>query len=59
MSTEAIPHITRTLGVEHKIALIIEETLGIRCEVVKDIEIIIIEEMATEVEMTTGIGVGH
>ena len=38
MSTGFIPHTTRTLGVEQEIALIIEETMGITHEIIKDIE---------------------
>ena len=55
MSIEVIPHTTRTLGVEQEIALIIEETMGITHEVIKDIEtIIIIDETIIEVEVTKG-----
>ena len=57
---EVISSTTRTLGVEQEIALIIEETMDITCEVIKGIEtIIIIEETVIEVEITTGTGVGH
>ena len=60
MSIEVIPHTMRTLGVEQEIALIIEETTGITCKVIKDIEtIIIIEETVIEVKIMTGTGVGH
>ena len=60
MSTGVIPHIARTLGVEQEIALIIEKTMGITSEVIKDIEtIIIIEETVIEVKIMTGTGVGH
>ena len=60
MSTGVVPYITRTLEVEQEIALIIEESMGITGEVIKDIETIIItEEMAIEVEIMTGMGVGH
>ena len=60
MSTGVIPYITRILGVEQMIALIIEETMGTTCEVIKDIEtIIIIEETVIEVTIITGTGVGH
>ena len=60
MSIEVVPHTTSTLGVEQEIALIIEETMGITRDVIKDIEtIIIIEETVIEVEIMTGTGVGH
>ena len=60
MSIVVVPHITRTSGAEQEIALIIEETMGITCEVIKDIEtIIIIEKMVIEVEIMTGTEVGH
>ena len=60
MSIEVVPCTTRTLGVEQEIALIMEETMGITCKVIKDIEtIIIIEEMVIEVKTVTGTGVGH
>ena len=60
MSTGVIPCITRTLGVEQEIALIIEETMGTTHEVIKDIgTIIIIEEMVIEVDIMTGTGIGH
>ena len=60
MSTGVVPCITRTLGVEQEIALIIEETMSITWDVIKDIEtIIIIEEMVIEIKIMTGTGVGH
>ena len=61
MPTGVILHTTRILGAEQEIALMIEETMGITCEVSKDIEIIIIitEEMVIEVEIMTGTEVGH
>ena len=61
MPTGVVLHTTRILGAEQEIALIIEETTGITCEVIKDIEIIIIitEEMVIEVKIMTGTEVGH
>ena len=61
MPTGVILCITRVLGVEQKIALIIDETMGIACKVIKDIEIIIIisEKIVIEVKIMTGTGVGH
>ena len=60
MFTEVVPCTTRTLGVEQEIASIIEETMGITCKVIQEIEtIIIIEETVIEVEIMTGTGVGH
>ena len=61
MPTGVILCTARILGAEQEIALLIEETTGITCEVIKDTEIIIIitEEMVIEVEITTGTEVGH
>ena len=60
MSTGVILHITRILGVEQEIVVIIEETTGITHEVIKDIEAIIItEETVIEVKIMTGTEVGH
>ena len=59
MSTGVVQCITRTLGVDQEIALITEETTGITCEVIKDIETIIMEGMVIEDEIMTGTGVGH
>ena len=60
MFVEVVPCITRTLGIEQEIALIIEESMGITCKVIKDIEtVIIIEEMVIEVKILRGTGVGH
>ena len=52
---------TRILGAEQEIAIIIKETMGIICKVIKYTEIIIIitEEMVVEVEIMTGTEVGH
>ena len=47
--------ITKILGAEQEIALIIEETMGITNEVIRDIETIIVtEETVIEVEIMTG-----
>ena len=53
--------ITRILGAEQETALITEETIGIICDIIRDIEIIITitEETVIEVEIMTGTGVGH
>ena len=53
--------ITRILGVEQDVALIIEETMGIICKVIRNIEIIITitDEMVIEVKIMTGTEVGH
>ena len=61
MPTGLIPHITRILGAEHEVALIIEEIMDIIHKVIRDIEIIIIitEETVIEVKIMTGIEVGH
>ena len=61
MPIGVIPHTIRILGAEQEVALIIEETMDIICEVIRDIEIIIIitEETAIEVKIMTGIEVGH
>ena len=61
MPTGVILHITRILGAEQKVASIIEETMGIICEVIRDIEIIITitEETVIVVMIMTGIEVGH
>ena len=61
MPTGVILCITRILGAEQEIALIAEETMGIICEVIRDIEVIITitKEMVIEVEIMTGTEVGH
>ena len=61
MPIGVIPHIIRILGAEQEVALIIDKTKYIICEVIRDIEIIIIitEEMVIEVKITTVIEVGH
>ena len=61
MPTGVILCITRILGAEQEVSSIIEETMGIICKVIRDIEIIITitEEMVIEVKIMTGIEVGH
>ena len=60
MPVGVILHIIRILGAEQEIALIIEETMGITHEVIRDIETIIItEEMVKEVQIMTGTEVGY
>ena len=61
MPTEVIPHTTRISGAVQEVALIIEETIDIIHEVIRDIEITITitEEMVIEVKIMTGIEVGH
>ena len=61
MPTGVILCIIRILGAEQEIALIIEETMGIIHEVIRDIEIIITitEETVIEVEIMTGTEVDH
>ena len=61
MPTVVIPCIARILGAEQEVALIIEETTDIICEVIRDIEIIIaiIEETVIEVRIMTGTEVDH
>ena len=56
LSTGVILCIIRILGAEQEIALIIEETMGIICEVISDIEIIITitVEMVIEVKIMIG-----
>ena len=61
MPTGFVLHITRILGAEQEVALIIEETTDIIFEVIRDIEIIITitEETVIEVKIMTGTEVGH
>ena len=61
MPTGVVPCIARILGAEQEVALIIEETMDIIHEVIRDIEIIITitEEMVIEVKIMTGTEVGY
>ena len=61
MPIGVILHKTRILGAEQEVALIIEGTMGIIHEVIRDMEIVIriTEEMVIEVKITTGREVGH
>ena len=61
MPIGVIPYITRTLGAEQEVILIIEEAMDIICEVITDIELIttIIEGAVIEVKVMTEIEVGH
>ena len=61
MHTGVIHCITRTLGTEQEVILIIEEVMDIICEVIRDIEIIttITEGTVIEVKVITEIEVGH
>ena len=61
MPIGVILHITRILGAEQEVALIIEETMGIIYKVIRDIEIMITitEETVIEVKIMTRTEVGH
>ena len=61
MHTGVNLHITRTLGVEQEVILIIKEATDIIHEVIRDIEIITMttKGMVIEDKVTTEIEVGH
>ena len=61
MHTGVFLCITRTLGTEQEVILIIEEATDIICKLIRDIEIstTIAEGTVIEVKVTTEIEVGH